>query len=300
MSCLEVPVRRLLRDIWRWRLAYLFVGPAILLVLSVRLYPTLDAIRLSLYDMHLGRPTRFIGLGNYVSLLSDDRLWINLRVTAIFACATVVLSFAIGFLLALLLWRASRGLSFFRTVLFIPYVIALIVVALMWRWLLDPVQGLLNHVLVLVSGEPLPFLARPVTALWSLIIVAVWNLYPFPMILLLAGLTAIPQELYAAARVDGVGAWRQFTGITLPLLRPTMFITLTMVTLFSLYAVDLPFALTGGGPASATEVLGVRLYVEAFQYFNRGYASTIGVLILAINTILVVLYGRLFRSRTYY
>ncbi len=293
-------MKPLLRDIWRSRLAYLFVGPAFLLVIGIRLYPTLDAIRLSLYDMHLGRPTRFVGLENYVDLLSDQRLLLNLRVTVLFTIATVVLSFALGFLFALLLWRASRGFTFFRTVLFLPYVIALIVVALMWRWLLDPVQGLLNFLLVAAGGDPTPFLSRPITALWSLVAVAVWNLYPFPMILLLAGLTAIPQELYAAARVDGVGRWQQFRDITMPLLRPTMFITLTMVTLFSLYAVDLPLALTGGGPANSTEVLGVRLYVEAFQYFNRGYASAIGVLILVINTALVVGYGRIFRSKTYY
>lgn len=285
-----------LREIWNWRLAYLFVAPAVLLVLGVRLYPSLDAIRLSLYDMHLGRPTSFVGLQNYIDLWTDDRLLNNLRVTAAFSLATVVLSFLLGFLFAFLLWRAIRGFTLFRTVLFIPYVVALIVVALMWRWLLDPVQGLLNYVLAAVGMEAVPFLARPPSAFWALIAVAVWNLYPFPMILLLAGLTAIPQELYAAARVDGVGAWRQFTDITLPLLRPTMFITLTMVTLFALYAVELPLALTGGGPAGATEVMGVRLYVEAFQYFNRGYASTIGVLILAINASLVVLYSRVFRS----
>lgn len=290
----------LLRDIWRSRLAYLFVGPAVLFVLGIRLYPTLDAFRLSLYDMHLGRPTRFVGLANYAGLLSDQRLIGDLWVTLVFTVATVVLSFGLGFLLALLLWRAGRGFTFFRTALFLPYVIALIVVALMWRWLLDPVQGLLNYILVMTGGDPVPFLARPATALWALVVIAVWNLYPFPMILLLAGLTAIPQELYAAARVDGVGAWRQFRDITLPLLRPTMFITLTMVTLFSLYAVDLPFALTGGGPANSTEVLGVRLYVEAFKYFNRGYASTIGVLTLAINAVLVVGYGRIFRSKSYY
>ncbi|MCL5074484.1 MAG: sugar ABC transporter permease [Chloroflexi bacterium] len=293
-------MKPLLREIWRWRQAYLFMAPAVLLVLAIRFYPTLDAIRLSFYDMHLGRPTRFVGLENYVTMLSDQRLITNLRITAIFAASTVVLSFILGFGFALLLWRASRGFTFFRTVLFIPYVIALIVVALMWRWLLDPVQGLLNYLLTSAGFESVLFLARPITAMWSLIIVAVWNLYPFPMVLLLAGLTSIPQELYAAARVDGVGAWQQLTQITLPLLRPTMFITLTMLTLFSLYAVELPLALTSGGPALSTEILGVRLYVEAFQYFNRGYASTIGVLTLAINIVLVVLYGRIFQSKAYY
>jgi ABC-type sugar transport system permease subunit len=293
-------VRQLLRDIWRWRLAYVFVAPAVLVVLVMRFYPTLEAVRLSLYDMHLGRPTRFVGLQNYLDLFSDQRLINNLRVTAVYAVAVVGLSFAVGFMLALLLWRVGRGLSFFRTVFFVPYVIALVVVALMWRWLLDPVQGLLNYLLTSVGVAGIPFLARPASALGALIAVAVWNMYPFPMVLLLAGLTAIPQDLYAAARVDGVGAWQQFTDITLPLLRPTMFITATMLTLQALYAIELPFALTGGGPAGATEVLGVRLYIEAFQFFNRGYASTIGILVLAINVALVVLYGRVFRSKAYY
>ena len=293
-------MKSLLRDIWRSRLAYLFVAPALILVLAIRFYPTLDAFHLSLYDMHLGRPTRFVGLANYAGLLSDQRLIGDLWVTLMFTVSSVVLSFGLGFLFALLLWRAGRGFTFFRTVLFLPYVIALIVVALMWRWLLDPVQGLLNYLLVFAGFSPVAFLSLPITAFWALVAVAVWNLYPFPMILLLAGLTAIPQELYAAARVDGVGAWQQFRDITLPLLRPTLFITLTMVTLFALYAVDIPFALTGGGPVNSTEVLGVRLYIEAFQYFNRGYASAIGVLVLAINTVLVVGYGRIFRSKVYY
>lgn len=293
-------MKSFLRDIWRSRLAYLFVAPALILVLAIRFYPTLDAFRLSLYDVHLGRPTRFVGLANYASFLSDQRLIGDLWVTLVFTLSSVVLSFGLGFLFALLLWRAGRGFTFFRTVLFLPYVIALIVVALMWRWLLDPVQGLLNYLLVFAGFNPVPFLTLPITAFWSLVVVAVWNLYPFPMILLLAGLTAIPQELFAAAQVDGVGSWQQFRDITLPLLRPTLFITLTMVTLFALYAVDIPFALTGGGPVNSTEVLGVRLYIEAFQYFNRGYASSIGVLVLAVNTALVVGYGRIFRSKVYY
>jgi ABC-type sugar transport system permease subunit len=120
------------------------------------------------------------------------------------------------------------------------------------------------------------------------------------MVMLLAGLSSIPTELYAAAQVDGISVWRQFREITLPLLRPTMFITITMLTLFAFYAVELPLSLTRGGPADATMVLGIRLYVEAFEYFNRGYASTLGILILVINVVLVLFYQRIFRARAYY
>jgi multiple sugar transport system permease protein len=293
-------MRAFLRDIWRWRLAYLFVAPAVILVLGIRLVPALDAIRLSLYDMRLGRPTRFIGLENYSNLLTDTRLFNNIGVTFVYTFFTVTLSLLLGLAFALMLRRAIRGFTFFRTVLFIPYIIAPVVVALMWRWLIDPAQGLFNFVIESFGGQAIPFLSRPTVALWTLIIVAVWNLYPFPMVLLLAGLSAIPDELYRAARVDGIGSWRQFTGITLPLLRPTMFITITMLTLLAFYAVELPLALTRGGPANATEILGVRLYIEAFEYFNRGYAAALGVLILAINVVLITFYNRIFRSQTYY
>lgn len=293
-------MKSLARSVWRWRIAYLFLVPATFLVLSIRFLPALEAVRISFFDMHVGRPIRYVGFGNYQNLFSDSQLLNNLRVTAIYTVSVVLLSFVVGFAFALLLQHARKGFTFFRTVLFIPYVIAPVVVALMWRWLVDPVQGLFNHVIILMGGQPIPFLSRPTTALLTLIVVAVWNLYPFPMILLLAGLNAIPIELYAAARVDGVGAWRQFTSITIPLLRPTMFITLTMLTLFAFYAVELPLALTRGGPAHATSVLGVRLYVEAFEYFNRGYAATLGVLILVINIFLVLFYQRIFRSKAYY
>ena len=293
-------MKTLLRNVWRWHIAYVFIGPAVILVLGVRFLPALDAIRLSLFDMHLGRPIQYVGLDNYFSLLSDGQLLNNLRVTAIYTVSTVILSFTIGFALALLLQSARAGFTCFRAILFIPYVVAPVVVALMWRWLVDPVQGLFNYFIVLLGGEAIPFLSRPILALVTLIVVAVWSLYPLPMVLLLAGLNSIPGELYSAARVDGVSAWRRFTGITLPLLRPTMFITLTMLTLFAFYAVELPLALTRGGPAHATSVLGVRLYIEAFEYFNRGYASTLGVLILVINVLLVLFYQRIFRSKAYY
>lgn len=287
----------LVRRIWYHRSAYLFLAPALLIVLVVRFVPTLAAIRLSLYDAAVGRPARFVGLANYQRLFEDPQFYANLRITALFTISVVVLSLLLGLLLALLLHRVLFGFGLLRTGLFLPYVIMPVVVAMMWRWMADPVRGVLNYGLILVGAEPIAFLSRPTASLILLVIVAVWNLYPFPMILFLAGISSIPPQLYRAAQVDGIGGWRQFREITLPLLKPTLFITTTTLTLFALYAVELPLALTQGGPARATEVLGIRLYVEAFEYFNRGFASAIGVVILLLNVVLVLAYGRLFASK---
>jgi ABC-type sugar transport system permease subunit len=287
----------LMQRIWYHRTAYLFVLPAILVVLFVRLLPTLEAIRLSLYDAPMGRPARFVGLANYQRLFTESQFYLNLRITAFFTLSVVVLSLLAGLLLALLLRRAFVGFDLLRTGLFLPYVVMPVVVAMMWRWMADPVRGILNFGLNLLGFESIAFLSRPLPALILLVIVATWNLYPFPMIMFLAGLSTIPEHLYQAARVDGIGRLRQFFEITLPLLKPTLFITTTTVTLFALYAVELPLALTQGGPASSTEVLGIRLYVEAFEYFNRGFASAIGVVILVINVLLVLLFGQLFTAK---
>jgi multiple sugar transport system permease protein len=262
------------------RLKYALLLPTLAGLALITVYPTLFLLRACFYDMDLaGGRHAFLGLAHFKRLLTDPLLGQALLNSAILTVASVTLEFALGLLLALAAHAVGLR-SGWRAVLLLPMVLSPIVVAIGWRLLYDTSFGVINGVLRLAGVAPVPWLSSPKLALASLILVDVWQWTPFVFLILLAGLAALPDEPFEAAKIDGAGPWRQFCDITLPLLKPAITVALLLRTMDSLRLFDNVYILTRGGPGNATETLSYFIYRTAFENFDLGYASAISFLVL--------------------
>ncbi len=269
---------------------YLLIAPAVLLVLLVTLYPILYGFRISLFATDFLKPTRYIGLGNYAQVLSDLRAYRNISASLYYVIGSLAISLPLGMLTAILLNLPIRLKPMFRAIIILPWIIAQIVTGLLWKWLLDPTYGPVNYYLVSLGVGGINFLGNPSYAMPSLIIANVWRSFPLATVLLLAALQTIPPSLYEVAGMDGATPWRSFRHITLPLVLPTLLITLILMTLQDFNMVTLMFVLTAGGPLGRTETLSLRVFREAFEYWHVGYATTLGIIIFLFNLVFSILY----------
>ncbi len=281
-------------------LPYLFILPSVLLVFAVTIYPAFSALQYSLYQTVVMVRTRFVGLGNYRSLLGDPLLLTNLLNSAIFVFGSILGTMLLGMGLALLVNQRLRFRTIGRTIIFIPWVTSSVASALLWRWLVNPNYGPLASVMMAAGLPQVDLLADQSLAMIVLVLTNVWRSAAFAMILILAALQTIPENLYAAAAVDGASSWRTFRRIVLPLISPTLLVMVIIQTLTYLNIFDLPFVLTGGGPGRSTEVVSLRLYAEAFSYYKIGYASSMAILLLALNMLLTLVYIRALRRKAIY
>ncbi|MCC6179572.1 MAG: sugar ABC transporter permease [Chloroflexi bacterium] len=282
-------------------LPYLMVAPALLAIGIFSLLPTFYGMLISVYRVEFVQLLRFVGLANYQDVLADVRFWNSVRVSFTFTTASVVLSVSLGFALALLANQKVRFRSAFRTVALLPWVTSYVVTYLIFRWILNADFGLLNALFVEALGWPrIQWLGDPFLALASLIVVNVWRGAPYSMVLLLAGLQGIPQELYEAAAIDGAGRVRSFRSVTLPLMKAPLLVLIVLATITDFNVVVAMLVLTGGGPGAATEAMSLRMYYEAFTYARMGTASAIAMIIFAINVALTLLYVRILRTERYF
>jgi ABC-type sugar transport system permease subunit len=276
------------------------VAPALVVITAFSLLPTLYGVLVSLYRVEFVELLTFVGLRNYGEVLTDPRFWSSVRVSFTFTVFSVVLTFVGGFGLALLGNQRVHFRTAFRTVALLPWVTSYVVTYLIFRWILNPDFGLLNAVFVQGFGlPPSNWLGDPTLAMAALIGVDVWRAAPYAMILLLAGLQGIPQELYEAAAIDGATRVRMFFALTLPLMRPAILILLVLLTIVDFNVVVAMLVLTGGGPGTATEAMSLRMYNEAFTYARMGSASAIAMIIFAANLVLTLVYIRLLRTERY-
>lgn len=248
------------------------------------LYPLATTLRLSLYEWDgLTAPT-FVGLANYAALAADGRFLSALAHNAAFLAFYTLLPVGFALLLVVLLAqeRAVRGLTVYRVGLFVPQVIPMVVVGVVWRWMYSPVGGVVNEALGWFGGAPRPFLGQAATALPAVGLVASWVQYGFAMVLFLAGIQQIDRSLYEAAAVDGAGVWAKFRHVTLPGLRGPIVVAVTVSLIAALRVFDLVFVMTRGGPADATIVMALEIYRRAFLLREAGMAA-------AGATVLVVL-----------
>src|SRR5216683_2254542 len=268
------------RPLISWRVRKLLIGysylvPAALCMLATVVVPIILAIKMSLYADVLYKPQdyRFIGLGNYVRLVQDPVFWLTLWNSVVWVFGSVILQFLFGFAAALLLQQAFRGRALVRTLTLLPWIIPGVVVGLIWEWLYQPNYGVINDLLIRVGWmhERLAWLSSPDTAMAAVVFTNVWRGIPFFAIMLLAGLQAVPDELYEAAHVDGAGVLARFWHITLPLLR-------RIIWTFN-YA-DLIFVMTGGGPANATQITSTYTLLQAYSSLDFGYAGALSVVLL--------------------
>jgi multiple sugar transport system permease protein len=273
------------------------VAPTVAVLLALAIYPLLYAMKVSLRT-GMGAGARWT-LENFARLAGDRFFLDALGHTFIYASAALTLEFLLGLGLAVLLNAELRGRSFVRAALLVPMMLPPVVVGVVWRLMLNPDFGAINGTLKAagLNTEALTWLASPRLALASVIAVDVWQWTPFMFLVLLAGLQAIPQEPYEAARVDGASAWQTFRHITLPLLKPAILIALLLRTMDLLRVFDQIFILTEGGPGFATETVSLYIYRTAFRFFDFGYAAAMSFVLLLLTNIISLLYIRLLQRR---
>lgn len=265
---------------WSLRLApYLFILPNMAIFGAFTIWPAINGVNISLYESPNGRVFRWVGIGNYQRILTDDSFWQALRNTAVYAVAYVLISLALAILLAVLVDQQKRGKTFFRGVFFIPVLVSPVVVGLVWGWMLERQNGLVNTLL----GAEIPWLINSSWAMVAVIIAGVWMQVGFYMLIVLAGLQGIDPVVYEAAKLDGANAWKVFRSITLPLLQPTVVVVVVLATIHGFQAFDFIFTLTGGGPVGATTLMVQYIYENGFvSPIRYGMAAAGGVILFLI------------------
>lgn len=275
---------------------YLLLVPAFLFLSLITVYPLLWNLFLALFEWDLLAPQAraFSGLANFRELLTGHTIpfWRSLRFTLTFMAAAVALSVILGLATALLLYPIRRGRSVMVALLLLPYMVAPIATGLGWRLMWAREYGVANFLLRAVGLSEVSWLADPTAAVWAVVITEVWRTSPFAMLILLAGLTALPGEVFEAARIDGATWWQEIRYVTVPLLIPSLTIVVLFQTVVKLRVFDLVFSLTGGGPGIATTPLGLLLYRTSFRYFDGGLAAALAVVTLLLGAILAYLYLR--------
>jgi multiple sugar transport system permease protein len=282
------------------RLAILFLLPSSIFVATFLIYPIFESFRLSFYRQILTLPwlgEKMIGWENYQDLWSDPVAMQSLRTTLLFVGVTIPLELLLGLGMALVMNEAFRGRALLRAVVLIPWAIPTVVSSQMWRFMFNDRYGLFNFILFGgATSRYLAPLADPYPALLAIMAAEIWKATPFAALILLAGLQAIPDDLYEAAGIDGATAWQTFTAVTLPLIRPALLLALLFRTIDGLRVFDLVFVMTQGGPADATNVLQFYGYKKIFAEGMIGYGSSIAVFVFLLSLALSLTYLWVFRK----
>lgn len=275
---------------------YLLVAPAVLFFAIYVLYPIAHTCVLSGYSWNAVNPARvYVGLDNYRDLLKDPYFLLSLKNNLLFVVLSIVGQLPVALLLAVLIGSATRTHRFLRTLVFGPFVVPVVAVGLVWTMIYNPGFGALNAVLGRLKPgfEGLGWLSDPPwLAIYSIIFVSCWRYVGFHMMVLLAGLQAIPDELYEAARIDGAGPWQAFRRVTLPLMRRVIAMDALLITVGSVKIFDLNWVMTQGGPNHASEVLATYMYTCGFSDDRMGYAAAIATVMLALTFVATVIYVR--------
>jgi multiple sugar transport system permease protein len=269
--------------------AYVFIGPAALVMAIACLYPVLTAGKLAFYDWSLGTPwesARYVGWQMFEALLHDPAVLRSLLTTLEFSAIVVSCEMALGISLALMLERPVRGMATFRTFFILPMMVAPIVVGLTWRYLFDSQYGMVNQLLQLFGVSPHAWLADPTLAFVAIVIADIWQWTPFVFIMIMAGLQNIDGSVMEAARIDGATPLQAIFKVKLPMLMPIIVVTLLMRVIDAFRVLEVIYMMTFGGPADSTEILSLHIYKTAFVSQKLGYASSVSVLLLAVVLVL--------------
>ncbi|MFP4698546.1 MAG: carbohydrate ABC transporter permease [Eubacteriales bacterium] len=313
-------------------IAYLFLLPAFLILFTFSIYPALQLVWLSLRDTLLIRPSdNFIGIANYSRMIFEDsRFWNAIGNTFVFVFLSVPLQTGLALLIALGLKRKVKGLAFLRAGYFAPVVVSMAAVSMVWQWMYHPNLGWFNYFISIFGLEPINWLRNSnsfMTPLWTtikpwiesvglnpanwewinvstsmlaVVFLAVWKGTGFYMVIYLAGLMDIPNELYEAADVDGANTWQKFKNITWPLLTPTTYMILILQAINSFQVFSSVYMMTGGGPSRKTEVIVYYIYNRAFQSLEMGYASAISLFLFVFLLIMTIIQKIFIGSRVHY
>ena len=275
---------RRIRGLGDRAIAWLFVGPSIVLLLAVNIFPLIWTVNLSFtnFRANRNRETEYVGFRNYERILTDTDIWLTMQATAHFLFWTILFQVLIGFALAYLINKNFRGSPFWTTVIVLPMMLSPAVVGNFWTFLYQPQIGLFNYVVAFFTGaDPSSFsmIGEVHLAPWAIVIVDTWMWTPFVMLICLAGLRSIPESIYEAAECDRASAWRQFWTITVPMVLPFLMLAVLFRGIENFKMFDLVVQLTGGGPGSVTELTSINLKREAFEKWRTGYASAYAVIL---------------------
>ena len=281
--------------------AWMLLLPSTLILVLIRVWPMIQGIQISFTNqtMFKDRPQRFVGLGNFEQLIGDSEFWNAFLFTLLYTVGTVVLSYMIGMVIALLMNLQIKGRSVFRMLLMIPWVIPTVVAAYIWRYALNDQSGIITQMLnaLHIVDGPVGFLANGFTAQLVVTIISAWKNYPFMGLVLLAGFQNVSEDIKDAARIDGANGWQTFLHVSLPQLKGVTIMSTTLVFIWTFNNFDSIFLLTGGGPGYSTQTVSVLAYYSAFSRMNMGYASAISTAMLIFMTIFTVFYIRLVNGR---
>jgi ABC-type sugar transport system permease subunit len=277
---------------------YLLLAPYLVVFVVFLGYPIVRGIYMSLFDWGIMGPRAFVGFENYIDLFTDDRFWRVVGNSFFFVALYVPSVVTVSLLLAILLDKFFPGITLFRAAFFLPIVINLSVSAIAIRWMMDPQIGLLNRVLVGLHLPPQTWLNQQGWAMVVVVLVVLWSSAGFNIIIFLAGLRGISEEIYDAALVDGSTGWRTVLHITIPLLKPVILLVTVLSTISALQVFGEIFVLTNGGPFGSTTVLAYYLYDQGFGRFRFGVAAAVGVVMTAFIAVLTLIQFRFFRTQT--
>jgi multiple sugar transport system permease protein len=274
-----------------------FILPALIVLLAVIIFPWLFTLWMSVHEWTAAGSTEFVGADNYARLFVDDRFIQSIWHTLLYTLLSVLLPLVFGTLAALVLNREFPLRGIVRGIFVLPMMATPVAIALVWTMMFHPQLGVLNFLLSLVGIEPQGWVFYPSTVIPSLVLVETWQWTPLVALIVLGGLAAIPREPYESAEIDGAGAFAQFRYITLPMITPFLMIAVIIRMIDALKSFDIIYAITQGGPGTASETINIYLYSVAFSYYNVGYGSAIAVvffiLVVGISLLLLYLRGRM-------
>jgi multiple sugar transport system permease protein len=282
--------------------AYIFLAPFLIFFGIFFVRAAISSVQISFLDWRLLRPsTPYVGLDNYIDILNDPIWWASVRNTVYFAVMTVLGTTIVGLAAAVAVTRPIKGQGFFRVLLYIPQLLSVGAMGLIWSWLLSGQFGVINYVLSFFGIRPINWLGDPNLVLPALSMATIWWTFGFPMLIFIAGLQGIPEHLYEAARIDGANGWQIFSRITLPLLRPTiLFVTVTgVIGHFQVFGQ--PYIMTGGGgPGRSSYTVIIYLYQQAWVAFRMGYGAAVAVTIAVIIALITCVQFLLISRRVEY
>jgi len=280
--------------------AYKLIIPSIIYLFVILIVPLMFTLFLSTYNWNLiGDSREFVGIKNFLNILSDKEVIHSFKLTFIFVFVSVSVEFILGTAIALLLNRPFKGYNIVRVIMLIPMMISSTIVSLAWRLILHSERGVLNYLLILLGLDSQIWLGRDL-AFPTIIAIEIWMSTPFITLMVLAGLQAVPEELMDAALVDGANWWQRLTKVTFPIIKPVVMVAFIFRTMFALRNFALPWVLTAGGPANRTNVFSIELYRQAFSYYQIGNSSAMSLILVVITVILSIFYIRLMSRESLY
>lgn len=268
----------------------LFLAPAVIALIVFSIFPLIYSLKISFYNWDLIKPgssNDFIGFKNYISIITSPSFWNALVVTVKYMIGSVIGSMIIGTALSFLVYQNLRGANIVRTLIISAMITTPIVIGTAWRLMYNPSWGFINYLLDVIGIGGRPFLSQASTVIPAIVVTDIWQWSPLVMLIVLAALYGLPEDIYEAAEVDGASNWGKFWYITLPLLKPSLLLALLLRVMDSFRAFDIIFAMTGGGPGSASQNLNILIYNTSFEFFKVSKGAALAI----ISVIIIIVTG---------